>query len=42
MKIVSENIPEASKHDKLAIFGGSPRESDNPAIATDELWETMS
>jgi hypothetical protein len=33
-------VPEASESDRLAVFGGSPEEFDNPILDADELWET--
>ncbi|KAF8170592.1 hypothetical protein BJ912DRAFT_1025317 [Pholiota molesta] len=36
-----ESIPEASQYDKLAVFGGDPRDSDNPSLDADELWEEV-
>ena len=35
-----ESIPEALEFDRLAVFGGTPKEFDDPALDADELWET--
>jgi hypothetical protein len=34
-------VPEASIYDKLATFGGIPRDYDDPSLDADELWEQM-
>jgi hypothetical protein len=33
------SVAEASELDKLAVFGGSPKEFDDPTLDADELWE---
>jgi len=33
-------VPKASESDRLAVFGGSPEEFDDPILDADELWET--
>jgi hypothetical protein len=35
-----ESIPEASEFDRLAVFGGIPKDFDDPALDADDLWET--
>jgi len=40
VKSLPEDVPEASKFDRLAVFGGTPQEFDDPALDADELWET--
>jgi hypothetical protein len=40
VKDLPESIPEASEFDRLAVFGGNPKEFDDPALDADELWET--
>jgi len=34
-------IPEASNHDKLAVFKGNPMDFDDPTLDADSLWETV-
>ncbi|KAF8800419.1 hypothetical protein BYT27DRAFT_7117723, partial [Phlegmacium glaucopus] len=40
VKSLPDSIPEASEFDKLAVFGGDPRNFDDPNIDADDLWET--
>src|SRR5271168_4430125 len=40
VKDLPESTPEASEFDRLAVFGGNPKEFDDPALDADELWET--
>lgn len=40
VKSLPESVPQASEFDKLAMFGGSPKEFDDAALDADELWET--
>jgi hypothetical protein len=40
VKDLPESIPEASEFDRLAVFGGNPKEFDDPTLDADELWET--
>jgi hypothetical protein len=40
VKDLPESIPEASEFDRLAVFAGTPKEFDDPALDADELWET--
>lgn len=40
VKSLPESVPQASEFDKLAVFGGSPKEFDDAALDADELWET--
>ena len=40
VKELPDSIPEASEFDRLAVFGGAPKEFDDPALDADELWET--
>jgi len=35
-----ETVPKASELDRLAVFGRTPEEFDNPGLDADELWET--
>jgi hypothetical protein len=39
VKDLPDSVPEASEFDKLAVFGRSPEEFDNPALGADDLWE---
>ena len=39
VKDLPASVPEASEFDKLAVFGGSPREFDDPTLDAEELWE---
>jgi hypothetical protein len=39
VKNLPASVPEASEFDKLAVFGGSPKEFDDPSLDADELWE---
>jgi hypothetical protein len=39
VKALPVHVPEASEFDKLAVFGGSPKEFDDPTLDADELWE---
>jgi hypothetical protein len=32
------SVPEASEFDKLAVFGGNPKEFDDPTLDAEELW----
>ena len=41
VKSLPESIPEASEFDRLAVFGGTPMEFDDPDLDADELWETI-
>ena len=41
VKNLAESIPEALESGRLAIFGGSPKEFDDPTLDADDLWETM-
>ena len=34
-----ESVPEASEFDKLVVFGGNPKEFDDPTLDAEELWE---
>lgn len=38
---IPDTIPEATEYDKLAVFGGSPRDFDNPDLDVDDLWEEV-
>ena len=40
VKHLPESVPEASEFDKLAVFGRSPKEFDDPTLEADDLWET--
>ena len=40
VKNLPESIPEASEFDRLAVFGGNPKEFDDLTLDADELWET--
>jgi hypothetical protein len=33
------SVPEASEFDKLTVFGGNPKEFDDPILDAEELWE---
>jgi hypothetical protein len=39
VKALPVHVPEASEFDKLAVFGGSPKEFDDPTLDADKLWE---
>jgi hypothetical protein len=39
VKDLPDSVPEASEFDKLAVFGRSPEEFDDPALGADDLWE---
>jgi hypothetical protein len=39
VKDLPASIPEASAFDKLVVFGGSPKEFDNPTLDAEKLWE---
>ena len=39
VKDLPASVPEASEYDKLAVFGGSPKEFDDPTLDAEELWE---
>ena len=39
VKDLPVSVPEASEFNKLAVFGGSPREFDDPTLDAEELWE---
>jgi hypothetical protein len=39
VKALPASVPEASEFNKLAVFGGSPKEFDDPPLDADELWE---
>ena len=39
VKSLLASVPEASKFDRLAVFGGNPKEFDDPSLEADELWE---
>ena len=41
VKDLPESIPEASESDKLAVFGRSPKDFDDPVLNADDLWEAM-
>ena len=41
VKDLLTSIPEASKFDRLAVFGRNPKEFDDTTLDVDELWETM-
>jgi len=41
VKDLPESIPEASESDRLAVFGGSPKDFNDPTLDADDLWETM-
>jgi hypothetical protein len=38
VKDLPESTPEALEFDRLAVFGGNPKEFDNPVLDADELW----
>ena len=40
VKDLPASVPEASEFDRLAAFGRNPKEFDDEALDTDELWET--
>ena len=40
VKNLPASVPEASKFDRLAVFGGNPKEFDDPSLEADELWES--
>ena len=41
VKDLPESVPEASEFDslRLAVFGGNPKEFDDPTLNAEELWE---
>ena len=39
VKDLPASVPEASEFDRLAVFGQNPKEFDDAALETDELWE---
>ena len=39
VKNLPESAPEASEFNRLAVFGGNPKEFDDPSLDADELWE---
>jgi len=41
VKDLPESISEVSESDRLAVFGGSPKDFDNPTLDADDLCETM-
>jgi hypothetical protein len=41
VKDLPASVPEASAFDKLVVFGGSPKEFDDPTLDAEELWEAI-
>lgn len=41
IKNIPVDIPEAGDNDKLAIFGGNPKDFDNDGLDPDDLWEEV-
>ena len=41
VRLLPDTIPEATEYDKLAVFGGNPRDFDNPDLSADDLWEEV-
>ena len=39
VKRIPNTVPEGSENDRLALFGGNPRNQDITGIDADELWE---
>jgi hypothetical protein len=39
VKDLPASVPEESAFDKLAVFGGSPKEFDDPTLDAEELWK---
>ena len=39
VKDLPASVPEASEFNRLAVFGGSLKEFDDPSLDADELWE---
>ena len=40
VKDLPATVPEASEFNRLVVFGGNPKEFDDPTLDADELWET--
>lgn len=38
---IPDNVPEAGDNDKLAIFGGNPKDFDDERLDPDGLWEEV-
>ena len=39
VKDLPASVPKASELDRLVVFGWNPKEFDDVALDTDELWE---